>query len=167
MVSAYKPWIIEQGNQSVRAGEARGPDGLMATMAACERKRQQTDQLMCHIASLLSPHCAFSSLFFFCSRSLTHSFSYPTCLFFLLLFQPPLMPFHSSLTAFLFPLFRLNGLFSLNALFFLTSLPTSLCHSRQNYYSWMELWLSGAVLCSLRPHYPFMEYPLLWWAIFL
>lgn len=63
----------------------------------------------------------------------------------------------SSLSTSLYPIphdlpLQPNALFSLNTLFLLTSClhPSQWpCHSRQNYYSWMEHRLSGAVLCSL------------------
>lgn len=166
----------------MREGEAQGLDGLMAEMTACERERQQTDQPMCHIAPSLSVHYALLSLFrllpltcplsqctalLMCSLS---SFSFlcfsPTpYLFTPLLLQ--LLSYQHHFAPFLAVLhLNLNALFSLNALLFprilSPSIPVTPCHSRLNYYSWMEHRLSGAVLCSLHPHYPFIEYPLLW-----
>ena len=140
----------------MREGEAQGLDDLMVEMTACERERQQTDQPMCHIAAR-----TLSSLISFFLPSVLVCYFSPLSFLFIIFTLPHFLISHSST---LMPCFLKILYFSSHPA---SSIPITPCHSRQNYYSWMEHRLSGAVRHSLRPHYPFMEYPFLWRAIFL
>lgn len=144
--------------------------------------KEKGSRLISQCVILLPVNCALSSLF----CPLSHN-SLRVILFLLCSLAPPLLhfTFTSSLlydSIFFSPMnFTLpHSLLSnystlmpsfLKILYFSShpssSIPITSCHSRQNYYSWMEHRLSGAVRCSLNPHYPFMEYPFLWRAIFL
>lgn len=120
---------------------------------------------MCHIASSLAVHSALSSLFFFplpltipfpslyyldflYFSSYKHHYLLYHLNFFLIHHSDP--PITTTITA---PTSKPNALFLFKCFIFTHILPQStpmtLCHSRQNYYSWIEHRLSGAVLCSL------------------
>lgn len=59
-IPAYKPWIIEQGNQSVRWEQAQGLDGLMARLTAGGGLISQYTILF-HLSVPHSPHSPLHS----------------------------------------------------------------------------------------------------------
>lgn len=113
---------------------------------------------MCHIAlSKLRSLILFSALFLLSLLLLSYPPYLPLLLpllhsdlylFTLVLvhflpYQPHFAPFlTSTLCRVFFKCFIFTHILS-------PSIPVTLCYSRQNYYSWREHWLSGAVLCSL------------------
>lgn len=123
MVPAYKPWIIEQGNHSMRGEEAQGLDGLMAKMTACERK--ETADWLANVSCCFLTVCPFIPF----PPSSFVSFLHLVYLHFLLTISSPLlMPLlHSHLSNFCLisplpsPNLQPNALLSLNVLFLLAS----------------------------------------------
>lgn len=116
---------------------------------------------MCHIASLLSVYHALLSLFLHSSSSLIPFLSLyspflssnNTSTSLLLYYSNFFLINHTSPHSSLPPPLQPNALFLFECFIFTRilspSIPMTLCQSGQNYYSWREHRLSGAVLCFL------------------